>query len=600
MRNLMTKLIVAAVIIMAVVGGGCPDGSPVVRFIHGMDIVLCNTGGGVGDGLDVWYTNGNDGVYGAGFGYLCRIEADGIPLAGIRVECHIVNHLDPLDIGEDIWDEYAPNGERYGYVHSVPSGSWDRDDGVAITYTNSVGECVFLIGLGDPDVGFGGQDVGYSWPDGSDGVSTLVQVRFRIMKASGDIISECYMVFFRSQYQNFWEPFGGIYEASFSSLSQWNGWAKSLDKNSGVAATPNLGPVGEFELLEVELARKSPYSNLLPDKSGGVLFQAEVIVTFDPNCVFIEGSYIIDSNCPLIIDPNCFWADIVNIFPDANCPGYMIDQDCLDYPDPNCPWIPDPNCLVTDPNCYVLDPDWPLVPGPMIPDPNCYTYFDPNDVIPPVPGLPISGEGWEYVSGAWEKWHPYYGWWYVDGVVATWISDIDNPDEVTLVMDLSYPYSFVCVFEVEEIASVQTFQHTGTVISINSTGQKVSQLPIELYVYYISGNLVYLATDFILPMEFPEQQGEYYDSRGNSYAAIYVPQGGHLEIVKDNFYGDFNFDGEVNNEDYGLFAARWSKSVFEPIGDPNYAYDLKYDADHDGQTDISDLMWFSDNWLEVR
>jgi len=241
MKNLMTKLIVSAIAIMAIVGSGCPDGSPVVRFIHGMDLVLYSAGGGEDDGLDVWYTDGDDGVYGAGFGYLCRINADGIPLVGIRVECQIISHHDPLDIGEDIWDEYTPNGDKYGYVRSVPEGDWDRDDGLAITYTNAVGECVFLIGLGDPDVGFGGQDVGYSWPDGSDGVSSLVQVRFRIMKASGDIMSECYMVFFRSQYQNFWEPYGGIYGASFSSLSQWDGWAKSSDKSGGAMPNPTWG-----------------------------------------------------------------------------------------------------------------------------------------------------------------------------------------------------------------------------------------------------------------------------------------------------------------------------------------------------------------------
>ena len=598
----MTKLIVAVVIVMAIVGSGCPDGSSVVRFVQGIQIELFGSHS-ICNRLDVWHVGGNGGstgkekVYGAGFGYLCRVIADGVPLAGIKVECQIISHFDPLDIGEDIWDEYAPNGEKYGYVRSVPEGDWDHDEGVAVAYTDSAGECVFLIGLGDPDVGFGGQDVGYLWPDYSDGVSSLVQVRFRIMKASGDIISECYMVFFRSQYQDFWEPFGGIYGNSFSTLVPWEGWFPVFGKSGGLDL--NLGLVGELGLDEVEVIRKSPYSNLLPDKSGEALFEAEVIVIYDSNCIFIEGSYIIDSNCPLIIDPNCFWADIVNIFPDANCPSYMIDQDCLDYPDPNCPWIPDPNCLVTDPNCFILDPDWPLVPGPMMPDPNCYTYFDPNEGFADYPDLPTSGEGWEYLDSLWKQW--IWGWGYKNSynMVATWISDIDDPDEVMLAMSLSQPYIFLSLFSVEEIEDVRVMRHTGIVVSKDSFGWIVSQLPIELYVYDIFGNYVYLATNFILPMEFPEQQGVYYDRWGNSYAAIYVPEGGHVEVVKDDFYGDFNFDGKVEYKDYGMFAIRWNENVFG-LYDPNFAYDLKYDADHDGHTDMSDLMYFIDNWLEIR
>ena len=203
------------------------------------------------------------------------------------------------------------------------------------------------------------------------------------------------------------------------------------------------------------------------------------------------------------------------------------------------------------------------------------------------------------MASTWRKWYPGYGWWYVNGIVATWISDIENPAEVMLSMDLSQPYVFLCLFEVEEIATVQAMRHTGLVISKNDVGQRMSQLPMEMYIYNIAGNLVFLATNFILPMEFPEQQGEYYDRWGNSYAAIYVPEGGHLEVVKDDFYGDFNFDGDVNNEDYGLFVIRWNDDVFG-LYDPNFAYDLKYDADYDGQTDISDLMYFADNWLRAR
>ena len=560
MKNLMTKIIVAVIVIMAVVGSGCEEGSPVVRFVQGMQLELYCNGGSL-ERLDVWDTDGDDEIYGAGFGYSLKVEADGVPLAGIKVECHVVNHSDPLDIEEDIWDKFAPNGERYGYVHSVPNGSWDRDDGIATAYTNEHGKCIFLIGLGDPDVGFGEEgNVGYLWPDGSAGVSTLVEVRFVIKRASGNITSDCYMVFFRSQYQNFWEPYGGIYGASFSTLVPWEGLFPAIAK-SGVDEETGTG---ELELSETELIRKLPYPGLSFDKSGDT---SPLDLIYDPNC-------------PYVLDPNCARPNIVNPIPDPNCPSYIIDPDCPDYPDPDCPWIPDPNCMIPDPNCW-------------IPDSACSTYFEgEND-------LPTSGEGWAFLDSTWRKWYPGYGWWYVDGVVATWISDIDNPDEVMLAMDLSQPYVFLCIFNVNEVETVQAFRHTGTVIAKDSLGRRVSELPIKLYAYQILGNTVYLATDFILPMERPEQQGVYYDSWGDSYAAIYVPEGGHLEVAKDGFYGDFNFDGDVDNKDYGLFAARWNDDVFG-LYDPNFAYDLMYDADYDGQTDISDLIEFMDNWLEIR
>ena len=599
MNKLRIKLVVTVVVIMAVTGVGCDDFSPVIRFVQGIQLELYNNYG-VPDRLDVWSTDGNgessgkEEIYGAGFGYLCRVQADGIPLAGIRVECQVVSHHDPLDVGWDVWDEFTPNGDKYGYVRSVPEGDWDRDEGVAVAYTNSEGECVFLIGLGDPDAGFGGEDGGYLWPDYSDGVSSLVEVRFVIRKASGNIVDDCYMVFFRSQYQDFFDPYGGIYGNSFSTLVPWEGWFPGFNKSG--SPDPNLGLVGELELDEVELTEKMPYGYSL-DKSGGDT--SDFIVIYDPNCVFIAGPLVIDLNCPWIVDPNCIWLDIVNPVPDPNCPGWYIDPDCPDYPDPNCPWLYDPNCLVTDPNCYILDPDWPLVPGPLVVDSNCFTYIDPNEGIPDYPDLPTFGEGWEYLDSLWKQWIWGEGWKNSYSMVATWIADHENPDEVMSAMDLSQPYILLLLFAVEEIEDVRVMRHTGIVVAKDSLGRKVSRLPIEMNVFNVSDIFVSLATNFILPMEFPEQQGVYYDRWGNSYAAIYVPEGGHLEVVKDDLYGDFNFDGKVEYKDYGMFVIRWNENVFG-LYDPNFAYDLKYDADYDGQTDMSDLMYFTDNWLEIR
>jgi len=504
MKNLMTKLIVAVALIMIVAGQGCDDASGVVRFIQGLEIELFDNGG-ASNQLDAW-SIGTEEIYGAAFGYSCRLESDGIPLTGIRIECHVLNHFDPVGFGWDIWDEFAPNGERYGYLRSVPAGNWDEDEQIATAYTDASGECLFIFGLGDPDTGFEIGNTGYLWPDGSDGVSTLVEVRFIIRKAYGDIVTDCFMVFFRAQYQNFWEPDGGVFGNSFSALTAWGGHLYGMDKSGGDIKMDSE-MTGELELGEVALGRKFLYTGESSDKSG--------------------------------------------------------------------------------------------TPGLILNDPNV--------------------SGCEYLGGVWIKWYLGYGWGYVDGLIATWISNFDsptdpngvipdpnilNPAAIMLAMDLSQPCAFLCAFDTDidanDLENALALTHTGVVIAVDSEGQKVSQLPIKLYVYDVSGTVVCLTTDFILPMEFPEQQGEYYDSWGNSYAAIYVPEGGHLEVVKDSFFGDFDFDGDVDNEDYGLFKARWNRIAFEPP-DPNKAdYDLMYDADYDGRTGVSDLKMFMDNWLEIR
>jgi len=499
----MKKRIVFVVFITAIVGSGCPDGSPVVRFMTGMNVQLYYEGDFDPIRFDVWATNGEEDIYGAAFIYVCTLEDNGIPLTGVRVECQIVSHSDPTGVGWDIWDELAPNGEEYGYVQSLPNGSWDGENNVGVAYTNADGRCFFLVGLGDPDTGFDTAENGYRWPDYDDGVSTLVGLRFVIKKASSNITQDCSAMFVRSSYQNFWEPYEGVYGNSFSSLFPVGGASKSFNENSVEIGTDSVLSV-ELDWEETAPIRKEPFVGMAPDKSGS------------------------------------------------------------------------PDLIVNDPNI----------------------------------------SGWEYVAGTWRKWYLGEGYDLVDGLIATWITNIDVPSDpngeipdpnmltdasVTLAMDLSEPCIFLCAFDADanDLATVRVWEHTGKVIGVNGEGETVSELPIELFTYQILGNTVYLATNFILPMEFPEQQGKYYDSWGNSYAAIYVPDGGHLEVTKDAFYGDFNFDGKVNHEDYSMFAVRWNSDMFEPY-DPNIVYDLMYDADCDGRTGVSDLMCFSDNWLETR
>ena len=482
--------------------GGCGPWSPNSRFVDGVETTLYSYGGYPPWELDVWDIN-YDGseTYGAGFGFVCEVSIGSTTLAGIIIECMIYDHSDPVGISYDIWDQTAPNGEKYGYVTGLLNGTWDFDGGIATARTNGDGQCVFFVGLGNPLSGIVLQsDPGYEWPGDNELVSTLVEIKLILRRHSGEIVNDAHMFFFKAQYQGFEEPFGGIIGNSWSALGEWSGaflsGEESITFDDGI--TLRVTPI-TIDFEEIWEPKRAPYE-------------------YDPP--FETSQFVSLSN-----DPN----------------------------DPNAPEDP----------------------------------YDP----------PYLGDGWTFLEGSWSQlvFMPY-GWDWVEATElgALWLSNSGDPNDSTLLMTYSNPYAFWCVMNVEMAHEMNAFSHSLLLISKDSDGQQVSWLPIKMNVVFVDMNIVTIVSDFIVPMQYPEDEGLYHDLWGMPYVAIYVPDGGHLEIKRDNFYGDFNSDSFVDELDYSMLTSMWQL-------DPNDAtFDLIYDADHNGRIGPNDLRAFTGNWLGVR
>jgi len=78
----------------------------------------------------------------------------------------------------------------------------------------------FLIGLGDPEFGV---DPGWAWPVTTTSlVATGVRVNFVVRRTPENIEKEVWMCFMRAQYQDFWEPAGGVIGNSRSYLTPFD------------------------------------------------------------------------------------------------------------------------------------------------------------------------------------------------------------------------------------------------------------------------------------------------------------------------------------------------------------------------------------------
>lgn len=520
------NLMLLALLVTWVGFTGCNSQSPEAIFVDEMQLELLQGSGQPPRRLDYWdiSSDGSD-IYGAVYGFVCTVESEGVPLAGIRVDCYI-EHSDPFVGNRDIWGERAPNGERYGFVVPLPAedGVWDYDEGVARARTSERGQCIFLIGLGDPGTGGTSADPGYAWPGGNqDLVFTFVDLTFVVQKRGPDIVSDGYAYFFRAQYQDFFEPHGGIYGNSVSALGEWGGMFLMAEGStvSGDGITMTVSQM--VDLGEEKEPRMRSYR--YPEFEKGAV-----------------ETMIVDAND---VDPN----------------------------------------------------------------------------------LPSSGDDWAYIAGVWDQMvHDSYGWYwkYPAEIVPLWMADPNGEDAVELV-SAAFPYAFFCEVVVDKVADMIAYEHTVLVVGVDSVGTVVSRMPVKMFAYSINGTSVYFVSDWILPMEFFEEQGIYTDKWGYTVVAVHVPEGGHLEIAVDDFYGDFNFDNVVDNKDMALFSSVWNPlwngdpnfcygSVSDPnfcydiVCDPNFcnntvydaSYDLKYDYNRDGYTGMVDLVGFLGNWLEIR
>ncbi len=203
--------------------GSCDNQSPNARLIGDMEVsLIANTADG-SPFLDVWTiqkdgSNKYNHICGAAFGFKVKIGDDVVTPSGIKIKCEVLEHFDPLysDDRGDLWDKSTLASEDFGYIRTIPDGTFDDD--VATARTNAGGEVIFFVGLGSRDTGFGGgYDTRYEWPSGNNTINTVVNLKIVMPKKSGNLEQLVSVQFIRAQYADFWS----VYSVSFSSLGEW-------------------------------------------------------------------------------------------------------------------------------------------------------------------------------------------------------------------------------------------------------------------------------------------------------------------------------------------------------------------------------------------
>lgn len=258
---------------------------------------------------------------------------------------------------------------------------------------------------------------------------------------------------------------------------------------------------------------------------------------------------------------------------------------------------------------------WPL--SPPIEDPCSTDYETPSPIQEIEPRncppneypielaekllVPDVNESWVYESRGWWQliWNPDMGGWvwvqrdYLTGLISP---DPNIPNDGADMLTMCHPHAFLCSVYHEDAGLCDSLAHTVIVKSKTADGNDVSWRPVYMVVYgiYPDQNEILFYSEYILPIDSPVGEGRYFDWYGWPGTFIYVPEGGHLELEVDPFYGDFNFDGTVNFLDFCGFAFFWQKDI------TYRGYDLMFDATRDGRTTIEDLKYFSENWLETR
>ncbi len=188
--------------------------------------------------LDVWKVSGDTqgtDICGAAFGFIVRLyDILERPLHDrpIMVKVEVTGHWDTYHTGNgDIWERNAPNGKEYGFIVSEPQEGSDTEDGVFYCWTDEQGIVKIFPGLGQRNVldGNAPLDYGFKWPGPGAGyndiVDTWVQLKITVPRRREPLPPRYIWVHFvRAQYQNFWEPSGGVYGNSVSGLGELEGF----------------------------------------------------------------------------------------------------------------------------------------------------------------------------------------------------------------------------------------------------------------------------------------------------------------------------------------------------------------------------------------
>ncbi len=222
-------------------------------------------------------------------------------------------------------------------------------------------------------------------------------------------------------------------------------------------------------------------------------------------------------------------------------------------------------------------------------DPNI-TLPDPNLPPPPESQMEAGWQGWrKYGYGA----NPDYRTWEVPEYLAcSWLVDPEDSDEAKDLATYAEPYAYYYTMNDPCAEYVRSYEHTMVLTSLDPNNI-VARMPIKMNIVDVTDDQITLRSDLIVPIE-NDVGITVYNDRAQRCVLIQAVENGVLSIAPDDFYGDFNFDGICNGDDYGLFMKHYGK---EFIGS---GYDLGYDIDQDGMIDENDAVMFFENWLKLR
>lgn len=230
----LTDIIVWIVVICTLVGlmimaNGC-DGDPQSPNANycgddSLDVEMYHADGVPDWTYDYWDVLDDqvgEHVYGVDAGWCITIAENGVDVGGIRVDARVDEHLDPLGGDYDIWDDTAPNGKEYGFIHPVGcGGEWITTDDLGSGRTDPMGQLFILIGYGDPYTGtMFRNEAGYELPRGADMISSVVNFSFIMPKRLGNkLLSEGNQTLFRPQYGDI----GDILNNSMQAMGHYTG-----------------------------------------------------------------------------------------------------------------------------------------------------------------------------------------------------------------------------------------------------------------------------------------------------------------------------------------------------------------------------------------
>lgn len=204
-------------------------------------------------------------------------------------------------------------------------------------------------------------------------------------------------------------------------------------------------------------------------------------------------------------------------------------------------------------------------------------------------GVTFLGECWKQLvyDDGW-KWRDFA---YLLGINGPRLSE---PNACIDRLSLSFPYAYFCKLELADTNDINDVEYTVTLESKDPAGNVVSWRPVKMFPFRVYDEVVIARTEFIVGIDDKANECRAYDRWGEPGTFIYMVHDGYLVVVADGNSADFNFDGQVDLEDFSLFADKWMLDVFDAD------FDLLFDTTLDGEIGPGDIAVFMENWLGTR